>query len=300
MFSEQQYPSEIADNGKISWQIVKTNPDGSVGPLEYPNVTWENSRTPFGWTVLNHRTYFRGIIHVYRAGVYLVKMNNVISYKIDHYAHAGNPYSYDHATETSIYLSEGPHKLYVCTSYDVRIHGGSIPPKITFTGSFRALDDIDPNYGMIAHVEDSILPEIMNGVLISPYASISVRNGVVQPLDNESESDNIQNGWKMVDKIFVIDSDGNEIPTNVLTLNTLNLAPGQIYPIPFKFDNPRTPFPESIKIIASIFDETGKSFSLNLGLFMLSARTWGVEAFKITHLGFDFSVQYGILLKIKS
>jgi hypothetical protein len=149
-------------------------------------------------------------LNIYRSGVYLVKVNNVLSFKIDNHAHVGNFYSFDHATETSIYLKQGAHKLYICTAYDVRVHGSSIPPHITFSGSFRSLDEIDPNFGMVPYIEDIILPEIVDGELMSEFGSVSIRNGVVGSLD-EGDTSDIELDWKMVEKIYIVDTNGNEV-----------------------------------------------------------------------------------------
>jgi hypothetical protein len=138
-------------------------------------------------------------------------MDSVVSFKIDSYAHIGNPYAYKHAAETSIYLSEGSHKLYVCTTYDVRIYGNSLPPKLVFSGSIRSVELIDPHHGMIAYLDDTVLPEIMDGRLVSPYASVVIRNGPVPPLDRIPRDVDFNNQWKMVDKIFVTDMEGNEV-----------------------------------------------------------------------------------------
>jgi hypothetical protein len=57
VYSDQRYPSDLGDDGKVGWQIVHTNPDGTVGPVIYPNVHWESLQVPFGWAILNHVTY---------------------------------------------------------------------------------------------------------------------------------------------------------------------------------------------------------------------------------------------------
>jgi hypothetical protein len=162
-------------------------------------------------------------LNIYKSGVYLVKVNNVLSFKIDSHSHVGNSYSFDHATETSIYLKEGPHKLYICTAYDVRIHGSSIPPHITFSGSLRPLDEIDPNFGMVAYIEDIILPEIVDGELMSVFGSVAIRNGVVGSLEKDDTAQ-MDLDWKMVEKIFITDPNGNEVfPVLIVDFNITSI-----------------------------------------------------------------------------
>lgn len=153
-----------------------------------------------------------------KTGIYLVRFNNVVTFKIDGHAHVGNPYSYSHASETSLYLTEGSHKLYICTTYDVRIHGGLSPPKISFTGSFRALETVDAGFGIVPYLEDTLLPDLMDNKLVSIYASVVIRNGLAQRFTehdgdhNENENqDEKQTGWKQVHKILATDINGNKV-----------------------------------------------------------------------------------------
>ena len=60
------------------------------------------------------------------AGIYSVKMHDVLSFKIDDTAYVGNVYAFNHSSSSVIRLSAGKHMLYINTIYDVRISGGHV------------------------------------------------------------------------------------------------------------------------------------------------------------------------------
>ncbi|KAL2913539.1 hypothetical protein HK105_206999 [Polyrhizophydium stewartii] len=170
------YPSELADGGTVSWQRVRTNADGSVGPVRHEGVRWEFNRKSFGWTVLHHATYFRGTFTVDKTGTYLATFNNVLSFKIDNRALVGNVYGYEHASDSAVFLEAGEHWIYVCALMDVRIFGGSTPPQVKFKGSLRYVDVDGPARGVVVFDRDTILPDIVDGSLVTPYGSVTLLN----------------------------------------------------------------------------------------------------------------------------
>lgn len=293
-YSDQKYPSELADDGQVGWQTVKTNPDGSVGPVHFPSVRWGFNQAPFGWTVLHHSNYFRGEFVVEASGVYLVSVMRVITFKIDSYAFVGNVYDTEHASEVSIYLEKGRHTMYVCTTMDVRIFGGEAPPLVTFGASFRTLDAAQSLHGIIPYYSDTVLPEIMDGDLITAFASITLKNGLVAPLEGYSKINFAEQGWKQIRSVIAHDMQGNQVPTRMLNFNTLNLAPGQTFPISFEFTNTAS-FPLVVKLGAVLFDtDTGLEFMVEFGAVQIKMRQRG-QAYKVTHKGYDFSVQYAMV-----
>ena len=292
------YPSELADDGYVTWQKVTTNPDGTVGPLLYPTIRWEFNMRPFGWTMLHHITYFRTRFEVPFTGTWLITFDNILSFKIDNHSFIGNVYGYKHASENSVFLEAGTHHLYVHTTMDVRLYGGGTPPNVKFSGRFRFLNDIDPDHGIVPYLEDTILPELMDGYLITPYASVTVKNGLTSPLTGVKPSRLMQNepGWKLIRGVTLTDGTGRDIPSDIRSLQGIKLAPGQTFPIPIQITfNKLNLFPTSIRIQVDMLDlDTGDAFKVDFGVFSLKNRSWG-QGFKMTHLGYDFSIQYAMV-----
>lgn len=109
----------------MRWRKVQTEGGQSVS-LSYPEVRWDFNQKPFGWASLQHSAYFRGTFNVERAGVYLVELSGVVSFKVDDRPLVGNVYGYNHAASSAIHLTEGEHALYVYAVHDVRISGGLV------------------------------------------------------------------------------------------------------------------------------------------------------------------------------
>ncbi|KAJ3009455.1 UNVERIFIED_CONTAM: hypothetical protein HDU68_002701 [Siphonaria sp. JEL0065] len=269
-----RYPSELADEGYVQWFKATTNEDQSVGPVDFSNIRWEFNQDPFGWTSLHHAIYFRGTFQVPRSGVYIVNFNHVVSYKIDNKAYVGNVYGYSHSSGTPMYLERGDHMLYICAVMDVRLFGGQVPPKVLFTGKFLPVDQETPSRNIILFNEDAIIPEVLDGKLVTPFFSLTIMNTFVAPSDSravkatrnsssimdseiyaserqESSSallDDFGNptlghqemngepGWVQILDIRAVSSDGTKLTAEIPVLFSLKLAPGQIYPLPVDVD----------------------------------------------------------------
>ncbi|KAI8812023.1 hypothetical protein BJ742DRAFT_794536 [Cladochytrium replicatum] len=310
------FPSELADDGFVSWKTTETNIDGTVGPIDYANVRWEFNQLAFGWIALHHCTYFRGLFHVPSAGVYLVSMSDVTAFKIDNRPFVGNLYGYTHLTHSAVYLTEGTHTLYVQTVMDIRIFGGSSPPLARFSGQILYVptsesDPADPDpdfpsstataatYGVIAYPHDTLLPEAMDGDLITPYGSVTIMNvNVSHPDDPPATAQSFFDRWVQVIDVTVTNAvDGSEIESRIPVLNSIKLAPGQPYPVPIELTlSDEAAPPKSVDIVLKLvrLDDTNEPFFVRVGEFPIVSRQWGSEAYKITFLDYDGVIQYAM------
>ncbi|KAJ3120897.1 hypothetical protein HK098_004132 [Nowakowskiella sp. JEL0407] len=336
------FPSELADNGYVTWQKIKTTEDKLtgeqvVGPVEFDNVRWEFNAQAFGWIALHHVIYFRGFFTVPETGVYMINMNQVSSFKIDSRAFLGNLYSYEHLAETPVYLKEGQHRMFVQTVMDIRIFGGSIPPRQKFSGSIVPVSNFTPQSSIIIPPQDSIFPEIIDSTFITPYASVTLMNTnttleppleyIEQPRkprdgdpDQPSEShkdpwsdrditleSELANtiGWVQIVSVDCFDKYGNDVPIRMTMLNSIKLAPGQMYPVPLEF-----PVEEGVNIQDVELDglkivfrgmklDTRERFDVEYFPKKFKRRVWG-DGYKITFLDYDGSVQYAMAKPPKS
>jgi hypothetical protein len=184
-FSEtDRYPSEIADGGYVKWQKIKQNPDGTVGPISYSNVRWDFNTKPFGWSSLQHSVYYKANITIPESGIYVASFNGVHTFKIDDEAFLGNIYNDDYLAPSIIYLEAGIHAIFVCTILDVRVTGGSTPPKPNFSGRIIPIQNSDAPENILLLPKEDILPEIMNDNFITSSASITFINGRIHESQN--------------------------------------------------------------------------------------------------------------------
>jgi predicted esterase len=286
--TSDQYPSELADGGYVGWKRIESSQDGSV-TIQYDEIRWEFNLRSLGWTALQHGTFLRGQFDVDKSGVYLVSFKGLITYKIDDKAFPGDVYAFDHASESSIYLERGKHTLYAYLVLDVRIHGGSTPPKNSFSGSIRYVD-MSKNSGIVGYPDDTILPEMMDGVLVSPMASVSIKNSYIPEFFESQGKMTDGPGWKQILRIQIRDEKSQEIPAKIATLYTIMLAPGQTAAIPFRFLKQVVPKKVTIDVILLDLD-TESLVGVPIGTFEFVERKWG-DVYKFTMEGYDTAIQY--------
>ncbi|KAJ3076034.1 hypothetical protein HDU98_005983 [Podochytrium sp. JEL0797] len=327
-----KYPSELADEGFVQWFKVLTNKEEqTVGPVDFANVRWEFNQGPFGWTSLHHAIYFRGTLVVPKTGVYIVSFDNVVSYKINDKAYAGNVYGYAHASGTAMLLEKGEHSLYVCGVMDVRLFGGALPPKITFSGKFSPVAQDTPSRNIILFDNDAVVPETMDSRLITPFFSVTIMNtfiAVSEHMRMQHMADNPEPdvdmsaemmvdafgnpssgrqelsapGWVQILDIRAVSNDGTKLKASIPVLFSLKLAPGQIYPLPIDvtFDPEETTDPSaaitSVYFEIELYDLDRKDvFMVTSKAYEIRSRSWG-EPYKITFLDYDNVVHYAMTL----
>ena len=106
----------------------------------------------------------------------MISFNQVLSYKIDNDSYIGNVYNDRFPAPSIVNLNEGLHTLYIQMVLDVRVSGGSIPPKLSFAGSIVPLIEVAPQNDILLFPENDIIPEIMDNDFISLDASITLMN----------------------------------------------------------------------------------------------------------------------------
>ncbi|KAJ3322034.1 hypothetical protein HDV06_003635 [Boothiomyces sp. JEL0866] len=291
--TSDKYPSELVDGGYTTWKTVKRQDDGSIGGIEFDNVRWEFNAKTLGWAAYQHGIYFRSTFRVEEEGSYLFSFNGPITFKIDETAYPGNVYSYPHASDSAVYLEEGVHSIFVYSVLDVRIHGDFVPPKISFTGTITKVNE-EVDGGLIAYPKDAIFPEILENKWISPYASVTIKNGYLGLPFHSHKRNEYDQGWKQVLNVIVLDKNQQNIKVDISELVTIMLAPGQVSAIPFKFQNIEAPkSPITVKV--QVLDVDSKEIvDFEIGNFDLISRNEG-EAFKITMDGYDSAIQYAFV-----
>ncbi|KAI9104846.1 hypothetical protein DFS34DRAFT_219605 [Phlyctochytrium arcticum] len=294
---DARFPSELVDGGFVGWQKVRTSEDQSVR-ISYPEVRWDFNQKPFGWSALQHASYFRGQFEVPESGPYLVEFSGIVSINIDGTAYPANVYGYEHASHSVVNLEKGKHTLYVFAVMDVRVSGGVIPPELHFSGSLVKASTLSENHGMIHFPEDAVLPEIIGSDLITSFASLTFINANQRASSNHTASHNIDTD--KIGQVQVLSARASitgNIDVNVtLPIHfSLILAPGQIAPVPLNISTGLIPNElEHVKLNVELICvklETRETFSIEIPDLLLVRRKWS-DVYKITFLDYDFSVHY--------
>ncbi|KAI8805130.1 hypothetical protein BJ742DRAFT_775543 [Cladochytrium replicatum] len=224
-------------------------------------------------------------------------MWDATAFKIDNRTFAGNLYGYTHLTHSAIGLTEGTLTLRLSLSPSLARFSRQI---LYIPTSEDDPTDPDPDFpisksttaahGVITYPHDTRLPEVMDRDLITPYGSITIMSVSVSHPDDHQQS--FFDRWCYYYECGV---DGLEIESRIPVLNSIQLAPGQLYPVPFELtlSDDAAP-PKSVDIVLKLvhLDDINEPFLVHLGEALIVSRQWGSEAFKITFLDYGV-VQYG-------
>ena len=178
--NETKYPSSLALTGRVSWSIYQLeSSSSSEGVAEasltvgFPSVDWPRLQSVYGWAALQYQAWARG--HLKIAANYtqskVFYTDNVLEFWVDddHYF-GGDYYAYRRAPLV-LHLNPGSHTVDIRLIYDIRVMGGIGEP--TTSIKFKA----EISYSSLALIgPKALIPDIINGVLASPFASVPVRN----------------------------------------------------------------------------------------------------------------------------
>ena len=160
--------------------------------VQFPNVDWSFLRSTYGWAALQHQAWIRGHLkNNYRTerrvslctdGILELWVNG------QHYW-GGDFYSFRRAPIV-IPLQTGDNLIDVRSIHDVRAMGGGEPPTISVL--LEAHITADP---LFINADTAIVPDLVEGTLLSRFASVIGRNELEEDIDIisiESEATNIE------------------------------------------------------------------------------------------------------------
>ena len=178
--NEREYLSSLAPNGRVSWSNHQlesfSNFEDSAEAIlivGFPNVDWRSLLTVYGWAALQYQAWARGhlVVAANSTQTIIFYTDNVLEFWIDDDHYFGGDYYADRRAPLVLRLKPGKHNVDIRLIRDVRVMGGVGEPKISI--KLKA----EGSGGSLALIPSkAILPDIINGVLASPFASIPVRN----------------------------------------------------------------------------------------------------------------------------
>ena len=179
-YDETTYPSSLAPGGRVSWsthQLESSSTSGDVTEatltVGFPNIDWPFLQSVYGWAALQYQAWARG--HLKIAGVstqsIILYTDNVLEFRVDddHYF-GGDYYAYRRAPLV-LHLNPGTHNVDIRLIRDVRVMNADGEPRISIK-----LKAESSNGSLVLLGQKALIPDITNGVLASPFASVPVRN----------------------------------------------------------------------------------------------------------------------------
>jgi hypothetical protein len=214
------------------------------------------------------------------AAAFRVQFYSIGDFYVDHDKYSGDWYNY-RTTAHVVRLSAGEHTIRVRVVNEIRIFGGSVPPKSTFEYLWEPTADHIP---AVAIEQQLNIPDIAKGRFTGDLCSIGIQNVL--------EDQAIQ-----VTAISIVHKDSDvEISATLKRQSDMNaIMPGQIRQIPFYINATESIPVKSPTLLGIIVTVTfnGEDHQLHRAVIPIEHKDVEEEAFRITFEDPDGSVQYG-------
>lgn len=178
--SQTCYPSSLAPNGRVSWsthQLESSSSSGDVAEatliVGFPNVDWPFLQSVYGWAAMQYQAWARGRLTIAANSARSIAFyaDNVLEIWVDDDHHFGGDYYAYRRAPLVLHLNPGSHNIDIRMIRDVRVMGGNEAPETLI--KLKA----EGSKGSLALVQQKVLiPDIVDGVLASPFAFVPVRN----------------------------------------------------------------------------------------------------------------------------
>ena len=181
------YPSSLASSGRVSWSTQQLESSSSSEDaaeatlnIHFPNIDWPFLQSVYGWAALQYSAWTRGHLTIAAKSAQSIVFytDNVLEFWVDddHYF-GGDYYAYRRAPLV-LHLNPGSHNVDIRLIRDVRVMGGIGEPKISIKMKAER-----SNSSLAIVSQKALIPDIVDGVLASPFASVPVRNEGTIPLE---------------------------------------------------------------------------------------------------------------------
>ncbi|KAH8551499.1 hypothetical protein BGW37DRAFT_520457 [Umbelopsis sp. PMI_123] len=276
-----RYPSELVDGGSVGWQLLETQ-GNTVGPLEFPSTRWSWNQLTAGWSINQYQAWAVTTFTLDEASAFRVQFYSIGDFYVDDIKYSGDWYNYQ-TTAHVVRLSAGEHTIRVRVVNEIRVFGGSVPPKSTFQYLWEHI----PTDILAVAIEQQLnFPDIANRHFLGNLCSVGVQNVL--------EHQAIQ-----VKAISIIHKDSDVVINATLKPQSdVNfIMPGQIRQIGF-YIHVTTPIPVNnptlLGVIVTItVDE--EEHQLDRVVFPIVHKNVEDDAFRITFEDPDGSVQYAMV-----
>ncbi|EFA77664.1 hypothetical protein PPL_12272 [Heterostelium album PN500] len=268
------YPSELGNDGKVGWTQYTASTPGSVSIDWSSSISWQFLQSVWGWNIWLWYGYAVGELEVAQKGSYILQCTGTRAIFIRYpdsdliLEFNGDYYSYGTGAQ-SLILPAGVYQFVVRMDSSVRLNQS---PLGSFSCSFTQATSLLEPIGA-----DTLLPDIVNGQLSSPYASITVLNtspGILRAL-----SANVR-------------ISGVSSTTSLAVNYNLNIAPNQKLAIPLNISFgdlvslSQCPLPADIDIMVNGQIVVTVSSTFNC--------TQYPNPYTFTFLDYDNTVQYAV------
>jgi hypothetical protein len=235
-----------------------------------------------GWSINQYQAWAVTSFRLEKPARFRVQFYSIGDFYINHVRYSGDWYNY-RTTAHVVSLSAGQHTLRIRVVNDIRIFGGSTPPKSSFEYMW---DPIANDVPAVAIEEQLNIPDVVDGRFTGDLCSIGIQNVM-------------ENHAIQVVAIDITHKDSEVSIEATLIQQSSDMTtvmPGQIRQIPFLI-NATEAIPVQQPTILGIHvtvSVNGQEHRLPRAIFWIQHKNIDKEAFRITFEDADGSVQYGI------
>ncbi|KAG2176323.1 hypothetical protein INT43_005557, partial [Umbelopsis isabellina] len=281
-----RYPSELSDGGLVGWQMLESH-GSTVGPLVFPSTRWSMNQLALGWAVNQFQAWAVISFSLEREKSFRVQFHSIGDFYIDQDLYSGDWYNLK-TTAHVVHLAKGEHTLRVRVVNEIRIFGGSTPPKSIFEYFW---EEIESSIPAIAIEQQVNMPDIIDSRFAGHLCSIAVQN-VLQKADLRVVA-------------IQITTQSTDIAINASLRNAgeeAAIMPGQIRQIPFSISTVEKlpPTLSSIFIIHVTVEIHNENHTLPGVSFEIHHKKAENDAFRITFEDQDKSIQYAMVRSPKT
>ena len=181
MHDGAKFHSSLGVGGLVEWSTLEDVMDHESDEygrsielnVAFPAVDWTLQQSVYGWPALQYQAFARGVINVagHSSCTIALYTDNVLEFAVnDKPFFGGDLYGFRRAPLV-LELAPGGNKIDLRLIRDVRLMGGEGSPSICVRLSAQLCTAV------LNVVKNSlVLPDVVNGRLTSPYASVTLCN----------------------------------------------------------------------------------------------------------------------------
>ncbi|ERF77070.1 hypothetical protein EPUS_06288 [Endocarpon pusillum Z07020] len=281
--SEAKFHSSLGIDGLVKWSTLEdvlscgsfTERLSIELNIAFPSVNWTFQQSVYGWPALQYQAYARGFIDLTGHSSHRVAFSaeHVLELAVnDSPIFGGDVYGFCRAPMI-LDLVPGKNKIDLRLIRDVRAMGGIGSPSIFVRLSFGRCDR-----GLNVVDKSTILPDVINGKLTSPYASVILCNAAED--------------WV---SIVAVRSYNDSSNIRLLSPSSVSFAPGQSRPVGLYFSACSVDVVQGIRI-AFVYKMTSHQFEQATPFLQLNFCQRLIQSpHKFTFLHPSGTVSYAIL-----
>lgn len=295
-----KFSSSLGIGGTVGWSTLEdassNDPDGG-GPstelnVAFPAVDWAFQQSVYGWAALQYQAFARGFTTVVGASCKVAfYTDNVLELAVNNKPlFGGDVYGFRRAP-LILKLASGENKIDLRLFRDVRTMGGVGSPSISVRLTVQRCN-------AVLHVvkKSVVLPDVINGKLTSPYASVIICNETEDRINVVAiRSCNVSaSPLLMLAPLLTPKKDSPKII--LLVSSPISLAPGQSRPVTLYFSTRCVDVAAGGISIAFVYNVTSHQSEQATPFFKLNFCQRSIhEPHKFTFLHPSRAVSYAIL-----